>query len=158
MSACHEALTERYHKQRWMIQLDQHVKGVSHFLECGHPDGERRGAVYRPYQDDTLAWRGYTFGLEVVVRLGELRYPHNLSITRMRRQLQTASPRSICIQEVAWLYEVFLALVTTVAHQDQERIEQLRTVGHIVLAIDGVQPEKRHETRYSLRDVCSGRV
>jgi hypothetical protein len=47
--ACHEALTERYHKQRWIIQLDRHVKAVSHFLECGNPDCERRGAVYRPH-------------------------------------------------------------------------------------------------------------
>lgn len=75
--ACHEALTERYHKQRWIIQLDRHVKAVSHFLEGGNPDGERRGAVYRPYQEDTLAWRGYTFGRDVVVRIGELRYYNN---------------------------------------------------------------------------------
>jgi hypothetical protein len=34
--ACHQPLIERYHKQRWIIQLDQHVKVVSHFLECGN--------------------------------------------------------------------------------------------------------------------------
>ena len=156
--ACHEALTERYHKQRWIIQLDQHVKAVSHFLECGNPDCERRGAVYRPYQEDTLALRGYTFGLDVVVRIGELRYHNNLSITRIRSQLQTESTLSICLKEVALLCEVFLALVTTVARRDPELIEQLRAVGSIVLAIDGVQPEKSHETLYILRDVCSGRV
>ena len=142
--ACHEALKERYHKQRWIIQLDRHVKAVSHFLECGNPDCERRGTVYRPYQEDTLALRGYTFGLDVVVRIGELRYHNNLSITSIRSQLQTESNLSICIKEVALLCEVFLALVTTVARQDQELIEQLRTVGSIVLAIDCVQPEKSH--------------
>lgn len=156
--ACHAALRERYHKQRGIIQLDRHVKVVSHFLECGHTDGERRGAVYRPYQEDTLALRGDTFGLDVVVRIGELRYHHNLSITRISSQLQAESPLSICIKEVALLCEVLLALVTTVAHPDQGLIAQLRKVGSIVLAIDGVQPEKSHETLYILRDVCSGRV
>jgi len=151
-------LTERYHKPRWIIQLDQHVKAVSHFLECGHPDCERRGALYRPYQEDTLALRGDTFGLDVVVRIGERRYHHNVSITRMRSQLQTASNLSICSKEVALLGEVFLALVTTVARQDQELIEPLSAVGSIVLASDGVQPEKSPETLYLLRDVCSGRV
>ena len=58
--ACHQPLIERYPKQRWIIQLDQHVKVVSHFRECGNTHGERRAAVYRPYQEDTLAWRGYT--------------------------------------------------------------------------------------------------
>jgi hypothetical protein len=56
------------------------------------------------------------------------------------------------------LCEVFLALVTTVAQHDEELIRQLRTLAGIVLAIDGVQPEKSHETLYILRDVRSGRV
>jgi hypothetical protein len=144
--ACHEVLTARDHPQRGIIQRDRHVKAVSHFLECGTPDGERRGAVYRPYQEEALAWRGYTFGLEVVVRMGERRYHHNLAITRMRSQLQTASNLSICSKEVGWLGEVFLALVTTVARQDQELIAQWSAVGSIVLAMDGVQPAKSHET------------
>jgi hypothetical protein len=156
--ACHQPLKERYHKQRWISQLDQQVKVVSHFLECWNTDCERRAAVYRPHQEDTLALRGYTFGLDVVARIGELRYRDNLSITKIRGQLQTDSNLSISIKEVALLCEVFLALVTTVAHQDHALIEQLRLLGGIVLAIDGVQPEKGHETLYILRDVRSGRV
>ena len=53
--ACHEALKERYHKQRWIIQLAQQVKVVSHFLECCHTDCDQRAVVFRPYQEDTLA-------------------------------------------------------------------------------------------------------
>jgi hypothetical protein len=156
--ACHQPLKERYHKQRWISQLDQQVKVVSHFLECWNTDCERRAAVYRPHQEDTLALRGYTFGLDVVARIGELRYRDNLSITKIRGQLQTDSNLSISIKEGALLCEVFLALVTTVASQDHALIEQLRLLGGIVLAIDGVQPEKGHETLYILRDVRSGRV
>jgi hypothetical protein len=156
--ACQYTLKERYHKQRWVIRLDQHVKVVSHFLECGNTACTRQAVVYRPQQEDALALRGYSFGLDVVARIGELRYRHNLSITKIRDQLQTESHLSISLKEVALLCEVFLALVTTVAHQDEELIGPLRTLDGIVLAIDGVQPEKSHETLYILRDVCSGRV
>lgn len=76
----------------------------------------------------------------------------------MRSQLQTDSPLSICLTEVAWLGEVLLALVTTVARHDPERLEQWRTVGSLVRASDGVQPEKSHATLSRLRDGCSGRV
>jgi hypothetical protein len=155
---CQHALKERYHKQRWIVRLDQHVNVVSHVLECGSVACSRRAVVYRPYQEDALALRGYSFGLDVVARIGELRYRDNLSITKLRGQLQRESNLSISIKEVALLCEVFLALVTTVAHQDQELMEQLRMGGSIVLAIDGVQPEKSYETLYILRDVCSGRV
>jgi hypothetical protein len=156
--ACQHALKERDHKQRWIMRLDQHVNVVSHVLDCGNTACARRAVIYRPHQEDALARRGYTFGLEVVARMGELRYRDNWSITKLRGQLESESNLSISLKEVALLCEVFLALVTTVARQDQELIEQLSTVGRIVLSIDGVQPETSYETLYILRDVCSGRV
>ena len=134
------------------------MKVVSHFLECVNTDCMRQALVYRPQQEDALALRGYTFGLDVVARIGELRYRNNLSIIKIRDQLQTESQLSISLKEVALLCEVFLALVTTVARQDEELIAPLKALGGIVLAIDGVQPEKSHETLYILRDVRSGRV
>ena len=155
---CHQTMHERYHKQRWIVRLDQHVKVVSHFLECTNTACTRQAVVYRPQQEDALALRGYTFGLDVVARIGELRYRDNLSISKIREQLQAESPLSISLKEVALLCEVFLALVTTVVQHDEELIAQLQTSGGIILAIDGVQPEKSHETLYILRDVCSGRV
>jgi hypothetical protein len=115
---------ERYHKQRWIVRLDQHVKAVSHFLECTNTACTRQAVVYRPQQEDALALRGYTFGLDVVARIGELRYRDNLSISKIREQLQAESPLSISLKEVALLCEVFLALVTTVVQHDEELIAQ----------------------------------
>lgn len=54
--------------------------------------------------------------------------------------------------------EVFLALVETVIKNDPQAIEQLRAQGGIVLAADGIQPEKGNETLLLFRDVLSGRV
>jgi len=67
-------------------------------------------------------------------------------MTTMRDQLPTASPRSISLQEVAWRCEVLVALVTTVAPQEEERSGPLSPWDGLILAIDGVQPEKRHAT------------
>jgi hypothetical protein len=156
--ACQQALKERDHKQRWVIRLDQHVKVVSHFLECGNTTCTQPAVVYRPPQEDALALRGYAFGLDVVARIGELRYRHHWSITKIQAQLQAESPLSIALTEVALLGEVCLAWVTTVAHQDEELIGPLRTLDGIVLAMDGVQPEKSHEPLDIWRDVRSGRV
>jgi hypothetical protein len=156
--ACHHAWQERYHQQRWIVRLDQPVKVVSHFLECGNTAWAQRAVVYRPHPEEALALRGYTFGLDVVARMGEWRYRDHLSITTIRDQLQLESQVSRSLKEVALLCEVFLALVTTVAYQDQALVEQLRTLDGIVLAIDGVQPEKSQETLYIWREVRSGRV
>jgi hypothetical protein len=156
--ACHQILHERYHKQRWIVRLDQHITVVRHLLECAHATCTQRTVVYRPQQEDALALRGDTFGLDGVARIGELRYREHLAITKIREQLKRAVHLSISRTEVALLCEVFRALVTTVAHQDEELIAQVKTGGGIILAIDGVQPEKSHEPLYIVRDVPSGRV
>ena len=155
--ACQEPLEERYHKERWIVQLGQKLHVISHFLEC-HTRGCRlREAVYRPEGEDILALRGYTFGIDVIALIGELRYSRNLSIPEIHHQLHQEE-LSISVKEVALLCEVYLALVTTVAREDKSLIKELRDLGGIVLAIDGVQPEKGNETLYILRDVRLGRV
>lgn len=125
---CQQAMQERSHKQRWIVRLDQHVKVVSHFLACRNRACTRQAVIYRPQPEDALALRGYTFGLDVVARLGELRYRDNWSISKIREQLQTEAQLSISLKEVALLCEVFLALVTTVAQHDKDLIAQLQTL------------------------------
>src|ERR1043166_4090687 len=103
---CHHVMQERYHQQRWIVRLDQPVKVVRHVLECGHTACMRQALGYRPQQEAALAVRGYTFGLEVVARLGELRDRNTLSMIKIREQRQTESPLSIARHEVAWRCEV----------------------------------------------------
>jgi hypothetical protein len=98
---CHQTMHERYHKQGWIVRLDQHVKVVSHCLECANTACTRPAVVSRPQQEDALALRGYPFGLDVVARIGELRYRDNVSISKIREQLQAESPLSISLKEVA---------------------------------------------------------
>ena len=94
-------MQERYHKQRWIVRLDQQVKVVSHFLECRHTACTRQAVIYRPQQEDALAVRGDTFGLDVVARIGALRYRDHWSISKMGEQLQTESHLAIGLKAVA---------------------------------------------------------
>ncbi len=156
--ACLQKLKEKYHKQRLIIQLKGSIKAVSHFLQCQQANCKMREAVYRPEQEGMLALPGYNFGLDVVARIGELRYRDNFSIVKIEAQLRAESNLQISIKEVELLCEVYLALVTTVASQDQQLMGELKKLGGIVLSIDGIQPEKSNETLYILREVRTGRV
>jgi hypothetical protein len=55
--------------------------------------------IYRPVEEGALALRGYTFGLDVVVRIGQLRYRENQSLTQIHQALQEHI--SISLKEVA---------------------------------------------------------
>jgi hypothetical protein len=150
--ACGQVLIESYHKRRWIVSLHGMLRVTSHILKCSSCD-----VRYRPEQEAALALPGYTFGLDVIARIGELRYQQQAAITTIAHQL-TAEGVPISLKEVELLSEVFLALVTTVISDDEAVIAELRFQGGIILAIDGVQPEKGNETLYLLRDVTSGRV
>jgi hypothetical protein len=43
---------------------------ISHFLYCPIPECSLHSLIYRPSEEGALALRGYTFGLDVVVRIG----------------------------------------------------------------------------------------
>lgn len=155
--ACQRLLKERYHKRRFIVRLTEQLNVVSHFLECPTPNCSLREAVHRPEQETLLALRGYTFGLDVVALVGELRYGRKRAIPEIHAEL-TGAGVSICEREVTLLAEVYLALVTTSASADPSSVEAMKAAGGIVLAIDGVQPEKGNETLYLLRDLQSGRT
>jgi hypothetical protein len=147
---------ERYRKRRWIVQLSGQLEVITHYLQCPDTVCPMHEALYRSDAEDRLALCGYTFGLDVVAKIGQLRYYGNQTITDIHQQLQDAL--TISLKEIALLCEVFLALVNTVAQQDRQLLELLQQLGSIVLSIDGVQPEKGNETLYLLREVRLGRV
>ena len=153
---CHQPFKEKYHKQRWIVQLNGELQVVSHCLGCQNRECSHFIAVYRPEEENLLALKGYTFGLDVIVYIGQLRYRENKKIEAIHNQL--TKKISISLKEVALLCEVFLALVTTAAHEDPKLIAELQELGGIILAIDGIQPEKGNETVYLLREIRLGRV
>lgn len=134
-----------------MLKLDKQV------LECQAPECEQQGRKWRPEAEDALALPCYTFGLDVVARIGELRYREQQTIEKSALALSQQGIR-ISLKEIQLLSEVFLALLETVVKNDPQLIEQLAAQGGMVLAADGIQPEKGNQTLWLFRDVLSHRV
>ncbi|MEP7343300.1 MAG: transposase [Acidobacteriota bacterium] len=133
------------------------MKVTKHVLECQRSDCTQFKVKWRPEAEGSLALPRYTFGLDVIARIGELRYREYSTIPQITEELVRQGVR-ISLKEVQLLSEVFLALTETVVKNDAQAVEQLRAQGGIVLAADGVQPEKGNETLWLFRDVLSGRV
>lgn len=99
----------------------------------------------------------YTFGLDVIVYISELRYQQQRTIIEIHTALHAAQVK-LSLKEVLLLSEVFLALVETVSADDPQTVATLQAQGGIILSVDGMQPEKGNETLWLLRDVTLGRV
>jgi hypothetical protein len=97
------------------------------------------------------------FGLDIIALIGTLRYREHRSIPEIHRVLQERRV-AIAQRTVTYLverYEELLALRLA----DQTRLkESLKQQGHVILALDGLQPYKNHDVLWVLRDTVSGEV
>ena len=117
---CQPPRAERYRKPRDIITLRGELHVLSPWLECRTRECPWRGASLRPAQEEVLALRGDSVGLEVVARLGECRYREH----RPLAQMQPALPGRSSLKEVELLSDVFLALVSTQAREDAPLLAQ----------------------------------
>ena len=80
---CGEPLVERYRQSRFIVTLSGMLRLNKHVLECQTLNCRQHGVKWRPEGDGALALPYYTFGLDVVARVGELRYREQQTIEKI---------------------------------------------------------------------------
>lgn len=121
-------------------------------VECGYAR-----TVYRSAQAESLTIKGSTYGLDVVVHVGQLWLHEHRTRSEIHALLRGQVP--ISERHVQNLFETYLALLRC----DQARtLAQLPALaqaqGGLVLSLDGLRPENGNESLYVLREVLSGSV
>jgi hypothetical protein len=97
------------------------------------------------------------FGLDVIALIGTWRFREHRSVPEMHQRLQA---RGLVISERAVThllhrYEELVSLHIT----DRERIaDRLQEQGHVILALDGLQPDVGHEVLWVVRDCQSEEI
>jgi len=106
---------------------------------------------YHPEEEGRWALPHGEFGLDVIALIGAWRFREHRSVPEMHQRLQ-ARGLAISEREVTHLmqrYEELVSLRVT----DRERIKaRLQKQGHVMLAIDGLQPDVGHEVLWVVRD------
>lgn len=149
--------------ERTVITLAGGVRMIHYGCRCPNPTCATRTRSYRSAQADALALPGFTFGLEIVVLVGQLRLAHHLTLDQTHQAVQARlTPLGLTIsrREVLYLFEAYCTLVRASQQlaADAAWQAQVRAGGGLILAIDGIQPDKGQETVYLVRDVLTGRV
>lgn len=124
---------------------------VNRETTCPKPD-----EVYRSVIADGLALKNYTFGLDVIVFVGHQRFGENRSLGEIHQALKS---RGVSISErrvTDYIGEYEVLLKCAQGAKLAAYREQILANGGVVLAIDGVQPEKGKPTLYIFRDALSG--
>jgi hypothetical protein len=149
--------------ERTVITLDEVIKLVHAGYRCPDPQCAGAQRTYRSVQADALALPWFTYGLDSVLLVGQLRLQEHQTVDEIHQEvLKRLEPLGVKIarREILYLFEAYSTLLrgTSSAKDDVEWLAQVEKNGGIIVSVDGIQPEKGNETVYLVRDALTGRV
>jgi hypothetical protein len=146
------------HRYRRFHTLDGPVELVCKLNHCPDPNCPGHAKTKSPELEITLALPRWAIGWDVFCWIGQRRFSRHWSITQIQTELLDTYRIKLSADSIAdqiQRYQVMLAA----RQQDPDSLRrQYESVDQIILTIDGLQPEKGHETLYVVRELTQKRV
>ena len=158
-SVCGKPLKEKYRtKGRTIKSLKGRIDIVTHVYACVNFECSKYDVSIYPEEETLLAIKGYKFGLDVIVKIGHLRYFEHKTWVEVHKILTNDYDLKISLREIGYLEQSYLALVNIVAKEDIELLKRLENLSGLILAIDGIKPDNSNEILYLIREVQTGQI
>ena len=156
-ATCGRLMPVAYTKKRKLMTRHGLVRLHLHIRRCEHAECAAFHHPYHPETEGQWALPGQEFGLDVVLRVGQLRYREHRSCPEIHAQLQQEGV-SLALRSTQNLLTQYDLLLSLALETLPERATQLMAQGRVILAIDGLQPDVGHEVLWVVRDVLSGTI
>jgi hypothetical protein len=152
----------RYSHPVWAKAI-QFLSGPEHVsnlgFRCGNPVCAFARTVYRSACAEARQVHGHGYGLDVLVRIGHLRFREHRTREEIWDRLRQEQGIVICERHVQHLLEVYLALLQASGQDLPARLGPVAQAhGGLILSLDGLQPEQGNEQLWVVREVHSGTV
>src|SRR5262244_4455036 len=145
----------RYH-HLWTLAGPTQV--VNRLVRCPDTSCQSRGRTFSPEAELSISMPRWCLGWDVLCWLGHRRLARHWSVPQLQAELQDTYHIRLSDDALASYlgrYQTMLAA----RQQDPERLaDAYRDIASLVLTIDGLQPEKGHETLYVVRELRRKRV
>src|SRR2546426_3976225 len=145
----------RYH-HLWTLEGPTQV--VNRLVRCPDTSCQSRGRTFSPEAELSMSMPRWCIGWDVLCWLGHRRFARHWSVPQLRLELKDTHQIALsddAIEHYIGLYQTMLAA----CQQAPDRLaDAYRDIASLVLTIDGLQPEKGHETLYVVRELMSKRV
>jgi hypothetical protein len=157
-STCGKPLHHRVTRRRCVYRLTGPTRLACQMVRCTNPACAEYNQLLGPDAERRIACPQWRIDWEILLWIGFRRYKRHWSIPQIQAELldtyQLALP-------VALLADYLRRYQTMVAarHMDPAQLQQAyRDIPNLILTIDGIQPEKGHETIYVVRELRQQRV
>ena len=161
---CHQTLRQAMTlSQRTVVTLQAVIKLIHAGYRCPDLTCPGRNRTYRSTEADALALPGFTYGLDIVVLVGQLHLGKHQTVDEVHQEVQErlkALGVSISRREILYLFDAYCTLLKAAseAKADSHWLAQVQENGGIIVSMDGIQPDRGNETIYLVRDVLTGRI
>lgn len=144
------------HHRIYTLEGPRHL--VCKLVHCPDPACPNHYRRFSPDQELALTMPRWLIGWDVFCWLGHRRFARHWSVPQLRAELldNYGIPLSEdAIEDYLQRYQCMLAA----RQQDPALLKkEYQKTRHLMLSIDGLQPEKGHETLYVVRELCQQRV
>src|SRR5271167_3136439 len=146
------------HRHRHFFTLDGPVHLVSKLNHCPDPRCPGHSKTKSPEIEPTIALPGWGIAWDVFCWIGHRRFSRHAPIPQIRADLHGAFAIDLAVTGIANYIHRYQAMLAA-RQQDPEALRRLyHGADPLVLSIDGLQPEKGHETLYVVRELTGKRV
>ncbi len=146
------------HRHRHFFTLDSPVHLVSKLNHCPDPRCPGHRKTKSPEFEPMIALPGWGIGWDVFCWIGHRRFSRHWSIPLIRGELLDSFAIDLTEPGIANYIRRYQTMLAA-RQQDPEALRRhYHGVDSIILSIDGLQPEKGHETLYVVRELTGKRV
>lgn len=157
-SLCQRHLHVCDHRFHPILSLQGPLELVCKLAHCPDPCCAAHGHTLSPLAEAQITLPYWLIGWDVFCWLGFRRFRRHWSIPQLQAELRDSFRIRLSDDAIAGYLQRYRCLVAA-RHQDADLLAQAyKGIDKLVLTIDGLQPEKGHETLYVVRELRGKRL
>jgi MULE transposase domain len=146
------------HRRRRVYTLEGPLELCCRLVHCSDPTCPLRCRTLSPKAELSLALPGWLVGWDVFCFIGHRRFARHWSVPQIRAELRDSYDIALSVDALAKYVRRYQTMVAARQQDRGQLSDAYRDIDALVLTIDGLQPEKGHETLYTVREVNARRV
>jgi hypothetical protein len=146
------------HRIHRIFTLKGPVELVCRLAHCSDPSCPARGQTHSPAAEYTFTLPRWLIGWDVFCWMGHRRFARHWSVSQLQAELRESYRIPLSFDAVLAYLGRYQTMLAARQQDPQQLASAYAKVGSLVLSIDGVQPEKGHETLYTVREWNAKRV
>ena len=159
--ACQHCGRKRHvcdHRRHPIFTLEGPRQLVCRLVKCPERSCPGHHRTVSPECELALCQPRSILGWDVFCWIGHRRFSRHWSVPQIRAELQDGYRITVSEDALEDAITQYQAIVAAREQDPQQLAEAYRDVDEVVLSIDGLQPEKGHETLYVVRELTQKRV